>query len=69
MTRTAIIALVALLQGAGTGEVKDIAYVEGPDADPLKHRLDLFLPPQGAKFPTIVWIHGGGLEGRRPEAV
>jgi len=57
--RTAPIVLLALLQAGEVRESRDLAYVDGPGADPVKHRLDLFLPPAGAKFPTIVWIHGG----------
>lgn len=59
MIRATGVVLLALLQGTSIRETKDIAYVEGPDADPAKHRLDLFMPPEGAKFPTVVWIHGG----------
>ncbi len=38
--------------------IRDIAYVEGPGAHPLKHRLDLYLPA-GRDFTTVVFIHGG----------
>lgn len=40
--------------------VPDLAYVEGPDADPKKHKLDLFLPEGKAGFPVVFFIHGGG---------
>ncbi len=59
MIRTLAFLLPALLQAAGVRESRDLAYHEGPDADPVKHRLNLFLPPEGRKFPAIVWIHGG----------
>jgi acetyl esterase/lipase len=44
--------------------VRDIAYVEGPGAHPVKHRLDLFLPepapePAPRGFTTVVFVHGG----------
>lgn len=43
--------------------VRDLAYVEGPDAHPVKHRLDLFLPEPradgGRGFTTVIFIHGG----------
>ncbi len=39
--------------------VRDVAYRDGPDADALKHRLDLFLP-EGEGWPTVVFVHGGG---------
>jgi acetyl esterase/lipase len=40
---------------------KDLAYRDGPDADPQKHKLDLFLPPRDtpAGFPVLVFVHGG----------
>jgi arylformamidase len=41
--------------------VRDVAYREGPGADPVKHRLDLFLPELSGKLaPVLVFIHGGG---------
>lgn len=43
--------------------VANIAYVEGPDAHPVKHRLDLFLPDR-RDFTTVVFVHGGNwMEG------
>ena len=40
---------------------KDLAYAEGPSADPEKHRLDLFLPaPSEENWPTVIFVHGGG---------
>ena len=55
--------------GAGTApaaaapadrELRDLAYCDGPDADPKKHKLDLFLPAAAGRFPVLMWIHGGG---------
>jgi acetyl esterase/lipase len=48
--------------------VRDLAYREDPGADPVKHRLDLFLPAPGAEtagapglgWPLLVFVHGGG---------
>ena len=40
--------------------VKDIPYVEGPGADPKKHKLDLYLPRGMKDFPVVFFIHGGG---------
>jgi acetyl esterase/lipase len=44
--------------------ILDIPYVLGPDADPEKHRLDLFVPPQPVQrpggWPVLVFVHGGG---------
>ena len=39
--------------------VKDLPYVEGADADPKKHKLDLYLPKGQKDFPVIFFIHGG----------
>lgn len=38
--------------------IRNLAYYEGPDADPVRHRLDLYLPA-GKDFPTVLFIHGG----------
>jgi acetyl esterase/lipase len=54
--QTALLFLVLLAQ---VRDERNLAYVEGAEADPVKHKLDLFLPPEGKPFPTIVWIHGG----------
>ncbi len=39
--------------------LRDVAYREDAGADPVKHRLDFFLPP-GEGFPILVFVHGGG---------
>lgn len=47
---------------AKTYEVKatrDIAYYEGADADPVKHKLDLYLPRDAKDFPVFFFVHGG----------
>jgi acetyl esterase/lipase len=41
-------------------EVRDVAYYPGPDADPIKHKLDLYLPANAKDVPMLMWIHGGG---------
>jgi acetyl esterase/lipase len=38
---------------------KDIAYVEGKDADE-RQKLDLYLPKGIKDYPTLFFIHGGG---------
>jgi acetyl esterase/lipase len=40
--------------------VKNIAYYDGKDADPVKHKLDLYLPKGQKDFPVVVFVHGGG---------
>jgi acetyl esterase/lipase len=39
--------------------VLDVAYYEGEDADPRKHKLDLYLPKGQQNFPVLFFIHGG----------
>ena len=40
--------------------VQDVAYYEGKDADPVRHRLDLYLPKGHKDFPVLLFVHGGG---------
>lgn len=39
--------------------VRDLAYYEGKDADPIKHKLDLYLPKDHKDFPVLFFVHGG----------
>ncbi len=39
--------------------IGDVPYYEGADADPVRHRLDVYLPATGERWPTAVVIHGG----------
>lgn len=39
-----------------------LAYATGPGADPTRNVLDLYLPEGAVKFPTVVFIHGGGYQ-------
>ena len=39
--------------------VKDVAYYDGPGADKVKHRLDLYLPRGQKDFPVLFFVHGG----------
>ncbi len=41
-------------------EVKDISYYNGKEADPKKHKLDLYLPKERKDFPVLFFVHGGG---------
>jgi acetyl esterase/lipase len=46
--------------------LKDTAYKTGSDLtgyEKERCKLDLYLPPGQKDFPTLVWYHGGGLEG------
>jgi acetyl esterase/lipase len=39
-------------------EVRDVAYKSGL-ADPVRHRLDMYLPKDKKDFPVVVLVHGG----------
>ncbi len=41
-------------------EVRDVAYRDDAAADPIRHRLDLFLPRGRKGAPVVVVVHGGG---------
>ncbi len=47
----------------GVRQILDIAYYSGKDADPIKHKLDLYLPEGKTNFPVLIFIHGGGWSG------
>jgi acetyl esterase/lipase len=38
---------------------KDIPYCEGDSADPVRHKLDLYLPRGCSDYPVLFFIHGG----------
>jgi acetyl esterase/lipase len=40
-------------------DVRDVAYYDRPDADKVKHKLDLFLPKDQKDFPVVLFVHGG----------
>jgi acetyl esterase/lipase len=39
--------------------IKNVPYYQGPDADRVKHRLDLFLPRGHKDYPVLFFVHGG----------
>src|SRR5262249_45672746 len=39
--------------------LKDIPYYAGKDANPERHKLDLYLPRGRKDFPVLFWVHGG----------
>jgi Esterase/lipase len=47
-------------------EIKDISYISGSETDTYRRercKLDIYYPEGAKNFPTVVWFHGGGLEG------
>jgi acetyl esterase/lipase len=48
---------------SGVRWYRDVPYVQGDAAHPVKHRLDLYLPNEENWLdgrPLLIWIHGGG---------
>jgi acetyl esterase/lipase len=39
--------------------VRDVAYFRGPGSDPVRHKLDLYLPKGEKDFPVVLFVHGG----------
>src|SRR5260370_28515359 len=39
--------------------IKDVPYYDGPDADKVKHKLDLYIPKDKENFPVFFFVHGG----------
>lgn len=68
MYRFVCAAVVSLLMVVGihAGDVpsveliRDVAYVDGSQADPIKHKLDLYLPAGRKDYPVLIFVHGGG---------
>lgn len=45
---------------------KDIAYIQPAEKDEYRKercKLDVYYPENKKDYPTVVWFHGGGLEG------
>jgi acetyl esterase/lipase len=40
--------------------IRNIAYYQGADADPVRHRLDVYVPKDQKDFPVLFMVHGGG---------
>ena len=39
--------------------IRSISYYDGPQADPVRHRLDIFLPKGKKDYPVVFLVHGG----------
>ena len=39
--------------------VKSVTYYDGPDADRVKHKCDVFYPRRADNCPVVVLVHGG----------
>jgi arylformamidase len=40
--------------------VSNVTYSAAASKNPLKHTLNLFLPPTGTNWPVLIFVHGGG---------
>ena len=38
---------------------KDLAYRDDKDADPVRHKLDIFIPQGQKNYPVLLFVHGG----------
>ncbi len=45
--------------GDAVERIRDISYYDGPQADPARHKLDLFLPKGKTDYPVVILVHGG----------
>lgn len=71
MTRHILITLTALmlslsLSSQNYKHIKDISYTDNNETDSYRLercKLDIYYPEDVKNFATIVWFHGGGLEG------
>lgn len=43
----------------GVERIRGISYYDGPQANPGKHKLDLFLPRGKTDCPVVILVHGG----------
>ncbi len=61
------VCVVAVAQAQQTYKtVTDISYINESETDAYRKercKLDIYYPEGATDFPTIVWYHGGGLEG------
>jgi arylformamidase len=39
---------------------RNVAYYQGPDADSVRHMLDVHVPKGQKDFPVLFFVHGGG---------
>lgn len=56
------LALPLFAQDKKTFEVEkqlNLAYNPAKDADPVKHKLDLYVPKGAKDFPVLMFVHGG----------
>src|SRR5262249_372921 len=40
-------------------QIRDVRYYDGPHADAVRHKLDIYLPKGRKDFPVVMLVHGG----------
>lgn len=45
---------------SNVSELLNQSYADGPDRDPRRNVLDLYLPQGQKDFPVLIFVHGGG---------
>ena len=59
MTPLLALALLTAADPGGVAVHKDLAYYAGPDADPVRHKLDVYAPKDAKGRPVVLFVHGG----------
>jgi acetyl esterase/lipase len=47
------------VESCAVEKVRGVSYYDGPQADPGRHKVDLFLPKGKQDYPVVVLVHGG----------
>src|SRR6188474_2238095 len=58
----ALLSPALLLAAEPTFEVerkKDLVYNSAKDADPVRHKLDFYVPKGAKDYPVMMFVHGG----------
>lgn len=66
----ALVSTNAFGDQAGISVLSDAAYKTGPDLteyEASRCKLDVYLPAARQDFPTLIWLHGGGLTAGKKE--
>lgn len=66
LTVAAAMFLSLSIMAQNYAQVKDLPYTDGGEKDAYRLercKLDIYYPENTAGFSTLVWFHGGGLEG------
>lgn len=61
LAAVAVAAACATRAGAASdvNVVANLQYYDGPQAEAIRHRLDLYLPRERRRFPVLMFVYGG----------